>query len=211
MSKKTKSEKQFIVGTEGNPDYLVVASLAGHVLGVKPITLQMPDRTYLGVRVRSVYKAQEGDMVSENEVVSITHKDAFDIDFDKQDESRASTMFLASVPRMIWQQDDLITAVEAIDVGGKVARWLSQRVGDVNLTLPLNEIAEFVCEGVVKSINDTVENSNLLPTEPVDPLQQMLQPPQWQAKKAEAVTAVGQKAKKAGLTLINGGGDDNQD
>ena len=117
-------------------------------------------------------------------------------------------MFLARVPRMIWQRDDMLAAVTDIDVGGKVARWVSQRVGDEHMVQPRAEIEEFVHDKLIETINKTIKENNLLPTEPVDPLQTLLQPLQWQAKDAEGVTAVGQKAKKAGLTLINGGGDD---
>ena len=76
MNKKTKIEKKFIVGTEGQADYLVVAEQAGHLLGIKPLILQAPNCTYVGVRVRSVFKAQDGDVVDESDVVSMTHKEA---------------------------------------------------------------------------------------------------------------------------------------
>lgn len=133
---------------------------------------------------------------------------AFDLPWEKVQETHASVMLLARVPRLPWQVDDLKAAVATIQIGRKAARWIERRLGDEKAVLGRQDVAAFLDAGLMKRIDGFVEEHGILPQDPIDPGEELRTPQEWVAKLNAPVTAVDQKKKQSGLTVFDGGKTD---
>jgi len=205
----TTGKKRFIVGTEGSPDYLVVAETNSHVLGVKPILEPQPNMTVVGVRLRSAYKGVPGDIVEEGAVdTKVTHNDSFNIVWDKVASTHASTSLLIAIERYLWQYDELLAACQSIAIGRKVTRWIINKCLLDIMVISAKEIDTFVMEGISKLIYEFVEDRNILPKSLIDNSEILRQPKELIAKLNKPQTAVTQQAINKGFMILDGGKSD---
>ena len=126
-------EFKYMMGTQGNPDYLVVAQ-RGHVgLGVKMLCEGVQDGTFFGMRVRS---APFGNGLSED-ADGVTHIpegvsliDAWpNIKFGKVNADRASITLGEAINRTFQQYDQLREALAEQDMPGKTTEFLMEHTG----------------------------------------------------------------------------------
>lgn len=96
MAKKSATKRVLISGSEGNPDYLVIARQNGYVLGIKPLLMIAADVSQYGFRLR-MQKADTSDE-KVHKLESAEKDDMLktfsDIPWSKRDTSRFSTMLM---------------------------------------------------------------------------------------------------------------------
>lgn len=146
-------KNRFIVGTEGKPDYLVIAQNGSAVLGIKGIVLPMtPKSIWVGMRIRSV-SAHKKDDVVEHEVqpdviqfpTPINFADAWPgIEFDKKDDVRASTEIGLPVNRSAFQIEDVIANVVAGNFMNTVLDWLTAQINVSHFVVSKETVGAFL-------------------------------------------------------------------
>lgn len=131
---------KFITGTEGTPDYLVVAISHGAALGIKPIMMALATPVgfkgvFVGLRVRAASEAGENKVVSMTMASILQMKPqaswdaAFpDIKFDQMDKSRASTQMGVTIPRQAWQMPQIMSIIDEKNVCTSFVQWIMERV-----------------------------------------------------------------------------------
>lgn len=90
-------ERLMIIGTEGNPDYLVCARKNGYVLGIKPLLQCSMDRTVWGFRLR-LQKADTGqDIANKQADMDGMTKVFAAIPWQKRSSKRFSTVVMQEI------------------------------------------------------------------------------------------------------------------
>ena len=96
----TNAAKQrvMIEGTEGNPDYLVMAKDQGYILGIKPLLLIGADATQFGFRLR-MQKDAEAKTDIENTAADLDTMQAVfaEVPWSKRSSARFSTVLLNDI------------------------------------------------------------------------------------------------------------------
>lgn len=155
-------ETKYMLGTEGTPDYLVIAEDEGLRLGIKGLMQEGPSATLLlGVRVRST--AISGNDVPDNKVFS----DTWPVPFEKIDASRASVEIVNLVSCTYLQFETLVAAAkkarfaskafdyfEGLDIKMAVARedviehlhkqWFDEALTNINSETPALLFSNYV-------------------------------------------------------------------
>lgn len=134
------TEVKFIVGSEGQNDYIVLAESDGAVLGVKPVLMvlskgQGPYGVYVGLRIRSASASKPDTVISIasasllNMVKPKSWAEKFPgITFDKVDKSRASAMMGLHVLRQPWQTVELMQVIKTKMLVTKMLVWIAKKV-----------------------------------------------------------------------------------
>lgn len=210
---------KFIIGTEGNPDYLVVAESSDVVLGVKPILAIVPQPTGLveiliGARVRLARnKGEEGTVVqfSAESVKKMTKKEPLskfypDIAWEKSDDTRCSVQIGMSVPAKPWEHGYTETALKQLRYHHKLWEWLVKRIPEEDFIIGMDDAIEYLKDQYHTIINE-LEKSFPKQMKEVNPeaeiqsfddiFKKMVQPPSKE-----------DKAAQAGLKVIKGKKDD---
>ena len=96
----TNAAKQrvMIIGSEGNPDYLVMAKDQGFILGIKPLLMISMDATQYGFRLR-MQKDDEAKTDIENESADLDTMQAVftEVPWSKRSSTRFSTVLLNDI------------------------------------------------------------------------------------------------------------------
>jgi hypothetical protein len=87
------TERKMITGTEGNPDYLVIAKQDGFELGLKPLVLIGIDQSQYGFRLRLV-KGEHADIENEKQNLETMQHVFAEIPWSKRSGTRFSTVLL---------------------------------------------------------------------------------------------------------------------
>ena len=134
-----------IVGSEGNPDYLVIARQNGFILGVKPLVMFGSDASQYGFRLR-MQKADKQEKVSdlpaaEKEMMLKTFSE---IPWSKRSATRFSTMLLRQ-ESLGWDFHTKVMEKAKVDLKEMLAE-VTEKIAPIKL---LNEAdaLEFLIEG----------------------------------------------------------------
>ncbi len=205
--KKEETALKYMTGTEGNPDYLIIADSSGRYLGIKPIIAVPNNGTVLGVRVRSCRKKSDIDLSDFDDFdEKKTHGTAFpELTFDRTDEARAATEIVMFVPRYLYQEGAVIEALGVCAIPEKLARFLRQRVPVESLLVPEKVIAKFITDKMKALIE---QSGPQFLDEALDAKERVMYLPEMVARLNKPKTATNQKADKAGLKLLEGGKED---
>ena len=138
----TNAAKQrvMIVGTEGNPDYLVMAKDQGFILGIKPLLLISMDQTQFGFRLR-MQKDEDAKTDIENTSgdLAIMQSVFSDVPWSKRSSTRFSTVLL----------NDISYGVEFLDkIKGEVNEGFVKLFG---------EIVEKIAPVIVEDESDVIK------------------------------------------------------
>lgn len=164
-----KPKHLMMKGTEGNPDYLVLARKGDVVIGLKPnAVMEGPENTtYIGARIRSA--SAKGVFPDEGNVHSIAAgggdfaKPWPNILFEKSDEERASGQVCIYLdgsfkeePQKVWDQ------TSEGQIGKRMAQYLKEIIEEEYLILPEAALAEYInsiLDPAFQSIKDRMDRN----------------------------------------------------
>lgn len=215
MSQDTKPDRRFMKGTEGNPDYMIVAQNGKIVLGVKPIFYPVgPAGTILACRIRST--ATEAT-VSDGTVYQGTANHVVnawpDIPFEKIDESsRASIVVGVLVNTGPGAVSKLVDGLAKSGAGREMCKWIMRRVPETYAVVSPDQMLDWIVEGWTEEIEPLLGASGpVAMLSSVDPISQLQDTVKEQAKKVKQGIKDKKEAKKQGMTVIETAGDGHGD
>lgn len=150
-----KSARKFIIGSNGHPDYLLIAEKTNIQLGLKVVVedaimamgSQKDRKTLVGLRIRSAPAAGTGE---QNLKVFVPQKALVDawpkIQFGKIDDTRAST-FIGGIPSTtITTGEDLKKFVTEFEIASTLAGFVCECVPAEELQYSKSELTEYITE-----------------------------------------------------------------
>lgn len=147
-------EDKYILGTEGNPDYLVIAETGPFRLGVKAIMQNGPGGTVaLAFRVRSV--RIDGQTTEDGKVFL----DAWPIPFEAVDVQRASVVMLNLVNRSYLQLAEIVDKAEKSRFANKVFDYFVDQGIDLSVDKPA--LSSHLNKQWFSEIADNMEKSDI--------------------------------------------------
>lgn len=147
-------EEKYILGTEGSPDYLVVAELDGFRLGVKGLIRSGPAKTVsLCFRIRSVMT--DGKDVEDAKIFL----DRWPIPFEQISEQRASVVLMQLVNRNHMQLAEVIEKAQSARFADKVYEYFVSR--EIELTVNKSTIAEHILKQWFEEIEGGFEKTDI--------------------------------------------------
>ena len=132
-------DKRYMIGTEGNIDYLVVAEHKELSIGLKPIVAQQNEyQIFIGFRVRCHENVENpelnvGDYLEEHPCL---------FTWEKVDAERASSMFGALFPIPYGRDSDAV--IEKMEESGFYQQMIDQLSGMFSISLSPGHISEFI-------------------------------------------------------------------
>lgn len=195
--------KEFMIGSEGRWDYLLVARNGQTGLGFKlffgPIQTPLGTRgLVLSVKYRAAVSLPHGVAFKEEK---ITFSSCFpSLTFNKEDETRASGMVCVYLPTQPWDVDHFKKVVEQGEIPQLICKFFNEKVNPNFIIITQEEIREY--------INDTIKSvieyfGKLYLTYKIVP-----DPNSYNLKSFEEtmegidLSEVNQKAQQKGLKLI---------
>ena len=158
MAKKSATKKrQLFAGSEGNPDYLVIARQNGYVLGIKPLLMISGDISQYGFRLRMQKSSGGDDKVHKLESAE---KDAMlkafpEIPWSKRSTERFSTMLMRQAA---FGWEFRVKMLE--EVKEKLVELLDEVIAKIKPIVLLNEAdaMNFLTEGM-DAVIELIENN----------------------------------------------------
>lgn len=137
-------ERLMIIGTEGNPDYLVCARKNGYVLGIKPLLQCGVDQTAFGFRLR-LQKAETGqDITNKHADVEGMTKVFAGIPWQKRSSKRFSTVVLTELAWGVEFQSQILDEVQGtVD---QLLTEVSDKFEDDEQFLDYDDMREFLMD-----------------------------------------------------------------
>jgi len=117
------AELKFLLGTYGNPDYLVVAQKKGVSIGVKPICGPGPKGGFIiGFRLRAA--------VASSDSTTSTIPQAFPkIEFEKLSSTRGSTNYVCLLPLSPFQIKEILEVASKMRYGASALKFVNDLPG----------------------------------------------------------------------------------
>lgn len=158
MAKKSATKKRVLFsGSEGNPDYLVIARQNGYVLGIKPLLMIAADISQYGFRLRMQKSSNVDDKVHKLEAAE---KEAMletfpEIPWSKRNTERFSTMLMRQAAYGWEFRDKMLTEVKE-----NLVELLAEVIAKIKPITLLNETdaMDFLNEGM-QAVIELIENS----------------------------------------------------
>lgn len=158
MATKNATKKRVLfAGSEGNPDYLVIARQNGYVLGIKPLLQISKDISQYGFRLRMQKSASVDDKVHE---LPAAEKESMlktfpEIPWSKRSSERFSTMLMRQTA-FGWEfRQKMLEEVKT-----NLVELLDEVIGKIKPITLLNEkdAMNFLTEGM-EAVIELIENS----------------------------------------------------
>lgn len=166
MAKKKLKNRVMITGSEGNPDYLVIARQNGFILGVRPLLQFGPDASQYGFRLRMQKADQKGNIIelpeAEKEIMLKTFPD---IPWSKRSMTRFSTMLMRQ-ETLGWDFHEKVAVKAKTDLV-EMLEEVAKKIVPVKL-LNQSDAVDFVTEGYDAIIGALKEESGGPSGEPMD-------------------------------------------
>lgn len=145
-------EREMIIGTEGNKDYLVIAEQDGFILGLKPLLLIGMDQAQYGFRLR-MQEAENDKPDIENKQAKLDKMQAVftGVPWSKRSSTRFSTVLLAEVSYGIEFLDKV--KEEAVNGYGKLVDTIAEGIAPVEISDPV-DLVNFVTERYEEMIEE---------------------------------------------------------
>lgn len=169
----TKLDRQYMLGSEGKPDYLMIARKDGAALGIKPLASIVgasktgPLGIYVGLRLRVAAAPQK--VVPLGVVSELPKAQAWDevfplIKFERTDDKRASSLMGAVIPKMPWEVQGLVEMMKDQDLVQKFGGWLFEHVGDPELfVVDSDDVVEWLTEVYADMFRQLAKGFPVLP------------------------------------------------
>lgn len=159
-----KKDFQFVLGTEGNPDYVIVAQNGAACLGVKPLLSFSSKGTMVGLRVRSCSAPNTHEKA--DGTTDFPKKMPFDeawpdMPFDKVDESRASTMLMMTIPALPNTPDQLSAVIGKAKFYAKMDDLFGKYVNPDHVILSSEDLRGWLSEQYVHLMDESGPPDNL--------------------------------------------------